>query len=153
MTLHERVVEAKQRLAPYQSKYRVVYEDPDNPEAPACILVPDPNFMALAMAGGVLPPIAAYLNDQAVFDEWVRKGNNPADFSWKKSAVPPQHSRADPIGPLTEEQAIQYLVMKDVPRRVWEYSGNRRIMAIVPVEKIPTDRHFRDAWRINQEAA
>jgi len=41
--LWDRLVEAKQRLAPVQSKYRVLFEDPANPDAPAAVLVPDPN--------------------------------------------------------------------------------------------------------------
>jgi hypothetical protein len=53
---------------------------------------------------------------------------------------------------MTEEEAMEYLVMKDVPPQVWrDYKGNRCILKIVPVELIPTDRTFRDAWKINQE--
>ena len=88
--LWDRLAEAKSRLAPVQSKYRVLFEDPTQPDAPAKVLVPDPNWMAAALAG-----------------------------------IPPQ---------------------------VWrDYQGNRCIMRIVPVELIPSDRSFRNAWKINQE--
>jgi hypothetical protein len=42
--------------------------------------------------------------------------------------------------------------MKDIPPQIWrDYKGNRCILKIVPVEMIPTDRSFRNAWKINQE--
>jgi hypothetical protein len=132
--LWDRLAEAKSRLAPVQSKYRVLFENPSDMEAPASVLVPDPNWMAAALAGGVLPPIDTYQRDQGVAD-----------------GQPKEHPYAEPIGPMTEEEAIEYLVMKDVPPQVWrDYKGNRCIMKIVPVELIPSDRSFRNAWKINQ---
>ena len=139
MTQHlwDRLHEAKQRLAPVQSKYRVVYEDPADPDAPAKVLAPDPNWMAAALEGGILPPIGAYLVDQTTPD-----------------GAPKLHPYAAPIGPMTEEQAIEYLIKKDIPKRVWaDYHGNRVILKVVPVELIPTDRMFRNSWQIKQEAA
>ncbi len=132
--LWDRLAEAKSRLAPVQSKYRVLFENPAEPDAPASVLVPDPNWMAAALAGGVLPPIDTYLRDQNVPD-----------------GQPKEHPYAEPIGPMTEEEAIEYLVKKDISPQVWrEYNGNRIIMKIVPVELIPSDRSFRNAWKINQ---
>jgi hypothetical protein len=133
--LWDRLAEAKSRLAPVQSKYRVLFEDPTQPDAPAAVLVPDPNWMAAALAGGVLPPIDTYLRDQNVPD-----------------GQPKEHPYAEPIPAMTEEEAIEYLIMKDIPPQVWrDYQGNRAVMKIVPVELIPSDRSFRNAWKINQE--
>jgi hypothetical protein len=133
--LWDRLAEAKSRLEPVQSQYRVVFENPDDLDAPAAVLVPDPNWMAAALAGGILPPIDTYLQDQDVPD-----------------GEPKEHPYAAPIGPMTEEQAIEYLIQKDIPPQVWrDYKGNRCIMKIVPVELIPTDRSFRNSWKINQE--
>mgnify|MGYP001071338391 FL=1 len=132
--LWDRLAEAKSRLAPVQSQYRVLFENPAEPDAPASVLVPDPNWMAAALAGGVLPPIDTYLRDQNVPD-----------------GQPKEHPYAEPIGPMTEEDAIEYLIQKDIPPEVWrDYQGNRIIMKIVPVELIPSDRSFRNAWKINQ---
>jgi len=132
--LWERLAEAKSRLAPVQSQYRVLFENPAEPDAPASVLVPDPNWMAAALAGGVLPPIDTYLRDQNVPD-----------------GQPKEHPYAEPIGAMTEEEAIEYLIQKDIPPEVWrDYQGNRIIMKIVPVELIPSDRSFRNAWKINQ---
>ena len=133
--LWDRLNEAKARLTPVQSQYRVLFENPSDPEAPAMVLCPDPNWMAAALEGGVLPPVDTYLRDQGVAD-----------------GEPKEHPYAAPIGPLSEEEAIEYLIQKDISPQVWrDYKGNRTIMKIVPVELIPTDRSFRNAWKINQE--
>ncbi len=133
--LWDRLAEAKSRLAPVQSKYRVLFEDPSQPDAPAAVLVPDPNWLAAALAGGILPPIDAYLRDQDVPD-----------------GQPKEHPYAAPIGPMTEEEAIEYLIQKDIPPRVWrDYRGNRCIMRIVPVHLIPSDRTYRNAWKVTQD--
>ena len=136
MTQHlwTRLLEAKSRLKPVQSKYRVLFEDPREPDAPAKVLVPDPNWMAAALAGDILPPIDTYQRDRLVPD-----------------GEPKEHPYAEPIGAMTEEEAIEYLVMKDIDPAVWrDYQGNRCIMKIVPVELIPNDRSHRNAWRIAQ---
>jgi len=138
MTQHlwTRLLEAKARLKPVQSKYRVLFEDPREPDAPAKVLVPDPNWMAAALAGDILPPIDTYQRDRLVPD-----------------GEPKEHPYAEPIGAMTEEEAIEYLIMKDIDPAVWrDYQGNRTIMKIVPVELVPSDRSFRNAWKINQEA-
>ena len=132
--LWTRLLEAKSRLKPVQSKYRVLFEDPATPDEPAKVLVPDPNWMAAALEGDILPPIDTYQRDRLVPD-----------------GEPKEHPYAEPIGAMTEEEAIEYLVMKDIDPAVWrDYKGNRTIMKIVPVEMIPSDRSFRNAWRIAQ---
>ena len=132
--LWDRLAEAKTRLDPVQSKYRVLFEDPATPDEPAKVLVPDPNWMACALEGGILPPIETYQRDRSVPD-----------------GEPKEHPYAEPIGAMTEEEAIEYLVQKDIDPSVWrDYKGNRTIMKIVPVELIPSDRSFRNAWRIAQ---
>jgi len=136
MTQHlwERLLEAKSRLDPVQSKYRVLFEDPSEPDEPAKVLVPDPNWMAAALEGDILPPIDTYQRDRLVPD-----------------GQPKEHPYAEPIGAMTEEEAIEYLIMKDIDPAVWrDYQGNRTIMKIVPVEMIPSDRTFRNAWVISQ---
>lgn len=132
--LWDRLAEAKSRLEPVQSKYRVLFEDPREPDAPAKVLVPDPNWMACALAGGVLPPIETYQRDRSVPDGQQK-----------------EHPYAEPVGAMTEEEAIEYLVQKDIDPAVWrDYQGNRTILKIVPVDLIPSDRSFRNAWRVVQ---
>ena len=124
--LIDRLHEAKTYLTPVQSKYRVVFEDPTQPDIPAMILVPDPNWMAAALHGGILPPVESYDHGR-------------------------EHTTAEPIGPMTEEEAIEYLIQKDIPRHIWTHKGNRQVMKVVNTNTIPTDRTFRNAWTITQE--
>ena len=110
--LWDRLAEAKLRLTPVQSQYRVLFENPADPEAPASVLCPDPNWMAAALAGGILPPVDTYQRDRAVAD-----------------GQPKEHPYAEPIGQMTEEEAIEYPVMKDISPEVWrDYTGKWCIM-------------------------
>ncbi len=222
-----RLAEAKEHLAPVQSKYRVLFEDPDQPDAPASILVPDPNWMAAALHGGILPPVEAY--SQVVYGCWLHSQGNILDRvkysyaqtkiklleavdrdlfgecepstkssklkkayaeveKWKQNlkqkseplaifkGIHEEKKAAEwvqqnggskvafyqvldgsplhdslPVSAMTEEESVEYLIKKDIPPRVWrDYNGNRRILRIVPVETVPTDRSFRNAWKINQ---
>ena len=132
--LWDRLAEAKTRLKPVQSKYRVLFEDPATPDDPAKVLCPDPHWMACALEGGILPPIETYQRDRLVPD-----------------GQPKEHPYAKPIGPMTEEQSVEYLIQKDICPSIWrDYKGNRTILKIVPVELVPSDRSFRNAWRIAQ---
>ena len=150
MHLWDRLAHAKKTLKPVQSQYRVIFEDPARPDDPATVMVPDPNWMAAALAGGVLPPIETYLADQAIVEDYQKKHGTLDGFNWNDHT--PQHPYADPRGPMTEEEAIDYIIQKDIPPSVWrDYKGNRQILKIVPVELIPTDRGYRNAWCINQE--
>ena len=133
--LWDRLVKAKATLVPVHSKYRVIFEDPREPEAPCKILVPDPNWLACALAGNILPPIDTYQRDRDVPDN-----------------EPKEHPYAKPIGSMTEEEAIEYLVQKDIDPAIWRhYEGNRTILKIVPAEMIPQDRSFRNAWRLSSD--
>ena len=56
--LWDRLSWAKENLKPFQTQYCVVYED--SPDEPAKILHADPNWMACALQGGILPPVSSY---------------------------------------------------------------------------------------------
>ena len=58
--LWDRLCWAKEKLEPYRTEYCVVWEDPETPDEPAKITHPDPNWMACALQGGILPPVEAY---------------------------------------------------------------------------------------------
>lgn len=152
--LFERILRSKQENKPVRSKYKIVWEDPYEPGEPAKVTTPDPHFMAAAMAGDVLPPIEAYLADRVIERSWHRdmleRGEPNTCFNWE-AVGGASHPYADPIGPMTEEEAIEYLIQKDIPPRVWrDYRGNRKILSIVPIEAVPTDRTNRNAWKIDQ---
>jgi len=62
LKLFERLLCAKKHLRSVQSKYRVIYEP--SFDTPLAVLIPDPNWLAQAFQGGILPPVEVYLNLQ-----------------------------------------------------------------------------------------
>ena len=61
--LSDRVAWAHEHLTPVQTPYVIVWEDPDEPDAPAKVTVPAPEWLAMAMYGGLLPPVHRYHNE------------------------------------------------------------------------------------------
>ena len=139
--LWDRLCWAKENLDGVQSDYRVVYED--SIDECAKILVPDPNWMACALQGGILPPVEVYWE--------LAKDEAQPDFK--------KHTRGyllhdtKPIDAMTEEQAIEYLIMKDCPQHVWQNwnQGNKPKMVICRKEQLPGSREWRNAWKITEE--
>jgi hypothetical protein len=127
------------------AKYRVIYEDPDRPEEAARVLVPSDGWLKEAMSGN-LPPIWVYWQLQSDEEKAISEGrHNNFRHDPKKLAL---QDTAPRIGPLTEEEAMEYLVMKDVPRRVWAVEHNRPMFKIVKTEQIPSDRTWRNSWKL-----
>jgi hypothetical protein len=101
--------------------------------------------MACALQGGILPPVEVYWE--------LAKDEAQPDFT--------KHTRGyllhdtKPIDALTEEQAIEYLIMKDCPQSVWKEwdSGNKPKMVICRKEQLPATREWRNAWKITEELA
>jgi hypothetical protein len=54
---------------------------------------------------------------------------------------------------MTEEEAIEYLIMKDVPQHVWQEwnTGNKPKMVICRKEQLPSTREWRNAWKITED--
>ena len=101
--LWDRLCWAKEKLEPHRTEYCVVWEDPETPDEPAKVTHPDPNWMACALQGGILPPVEVYWE--------LKKDEEKPDFV--------KHTRGyllhntKPIEAMTEERAIEYLIMKD----------------------------------------
>ena len=139
--LWDRLLEAKSRLKPVQSKYRVLFEDPTAPDEPAKVLVPDPNWMACAMHGGILPPVWVY-------HELEKDEKTPG---FKKHTRGYLLHETEPMPPMSEEEAIEYLIMKDIPNHIWRTwnEGNKPKMVICKKEQLPQTREWRNAWKID----
>ncbi|MTI08482.1 hypothetical protein [Curvivirga aplysinae] len=129
--LFERLLWAKSHLEPFQSQYAVVFEhDMDEPVA---VMHPDPNWMACAIAGDILPPVEVY-QQLEIIDGKVTNGYI-------------LHDRSIPA--ITEEEAIEYLIQKDIPQHVWQVnSGNRSKFRICKRDQIPSARLYRNAWAL-----
>lgn len=130
--LSDRFKWAKENLNPTPSEFVIAFED--GFEGPVKVITPDPNWMACALQGGILSPIEAYLMDKKLPD----------------GALVLAHI-ADPIGPMTEEEAIEYLIKKDIPNNVWDVSqGNSIKFVICRPGQLPPTTDFRSAWQLSQ---
>ena len=99
--------------------------------------------MACALQGGILPPVEVY---------WLL-AQDEAQPDFKKHTRGYLLHNSKPIEAMTEEQAIEYLIMKDVPQSVWrDYdSGNKPKMVICRKEQLPGTREWRNAWKISED--
>ena len=127
------------------TQYRVLFDDPDHLDEPTKVLVPTEGWMKMAMEGG-LPPIEIYWALKEDEEQAIAEGRLE-QFEHDPKKLARQHT-CPRIGPLTEEQAIGYLCLKDLPRKCWAEEHNRPMFKIVKVDQIPSDRTFRDAWEM-----
>ena len=137
----DRIEWARQNLPKHQTEYCVVYEDLD--EQCASIMHPDPHMMAMLMHGHLCPPAWVKLK--------LKEDAKKPDFVGHKECGNSELLHGtEPIGPLTEEEAIEYLIKTDVPREVWENwdKGNGPKMVICRKSQLPATREWRNAWRI-----
>lgn len=123
--LYHRLDWAHFNLEPKPTDWRIVWEDPDNPDLPLHITGPAPEFMAALLHGGIVPPVEVVRTQNR---EWI--------------------DAAEPLGPLTEEQAMEWIMCKDVPDRVWGRQHNRPMFRFVKVTDLPADRTLRNLWRL-----
>jgi hypothetical protein len=101
--------------------------------------------MACALNGGILPPVWVYWE--------LKKDEAKPDFV--------KHTRGyllhntEPVKAMTEEEAIEYLIQKDIPERVWrDYEqANHKRLFVVKKEQLPQHRTWRNAWKIDQQVA
>jgi hypothetical protein len=98
--------------------------------------------MACALQGGILPPVEVY---------WALQ-EDEAKPGFKKHTRGYLLHNTKPIDKMTEEEAIEYLIMKDIPQRVWrEYQkANRPRLVICKKDQLPSTREWRNAWRIDE---
>lgn len=119
----------------------IAWEDPAEPDAPMKVTTPSPVWWAMALHGGILPPVEAY-------HELAKDEAAPGFTRHTRGHL---LHRTQPMPAMTPEQAMIYLVQKDIPPRVWrDYRGNRTILKIVSRDSIPKDRTNRNYWRLNQ---
>lgn len=139
MKLLDRLIQTRNHIPPVESEYCIVYED--SIDEPVKIVHPDPHWLGCALHGGVLPPVWVYLV--------LEKDEKEYDF--EKHTQGYLLHETQPIGSMTEEEALEYLVFKDVPRKVWETwdNGNKPKMLICRKDQLPKVRTWRNAWRLS----
>lgn len=129
-----------ENLDPVQPRYCIVFQR--SFDRPAETVTPDPYWLAAALHGGILPTIESYQALRLVQDGFLPDGR---PLVW---VINGDVLHRDTQPPMTEEEAMAYLVMKDCPSCVWAHRGNARRVAIVPAETIPSDETWRLAWRL-----
>jgi hypothetical protein len=99
--------------------------------------------MACAMQGGILPPVEAYWE--------LKKDENTPGFTKHTRGYLLHNSK--PIDAMTEERAIEYLIMKDLPGHVWQNwdKANKPRLVICKKSQLPSTRVWRNAWKISEE--
>ena len=99
--------------------------------------------MACALQGGILPTVEVY---------W-ELAKDEASEGFKRHTRGYLLHETTPVDAMTEEEAIEYLIMKDCPQSVWKSwdSGNKPKMVICRKEQLPGTREWRNAWKITEE--
>ena len=158
--LIDRLAWAHENLEPVHTDYRILYEDPAFPDEAARVVISSGEWMASAMAGGILPPVEAYhrmtlelttdLGEKIVCNYIEAQKHRLQNNICAEVVLDNPCDTEDPIGPMSEEEAIEYLLMKDVPERVWssEYKYNRQMFRICKYNQLPKTRDYRNAWRL-----
>ena len=129
---------AKDNLQPFHTEYCVVYEE--DIDEPAKIMHPDPNWMACAINGGIVPTIETILA--------MKEDAQRPDI--KKHTLGPVRDNARPCDPMTEEEAVEYQIMQSLPKEVWSVwdDSNRPKLKIIRRSQLPATRQWRNAWRL-----
>jgi hypothetical protein len=160
--LLDRLQQAKAELSPVAPQYCIAWENPDHPDDCMKITHPAPEWLACAIAGNILPPVQAY--HDLKFGCWVNEKyefethNEQAAQAWCRANKGQYeitnghvlHEKTIPA--MTEIEAMEYLVQKDIPVNVWATSHNRPYHYIVNRSQIPTDRSSRNAWKLKDLA-
>jgi hypothetical protein len=135
---YDRILHAEKTLEPFRSEYVVAYEDVD--QETCSIMIPTPEAMAQLMHGGVFPPVWVYW-------ELAKDEAQPNFERHHRMHLLDETPREDSK---TEKEAIEYLIMKDVPQHIWRnYQNSNSVnMKICKRKQLPKSREFRDAWRI-----
>lgn len=149
----------------------IVWEDPADLDAPAKITTPSPQWLRMATLGGVLPSVEAYhsarlcieLTDGRRYEGVTYLEAQDLRLFAKEKGEEVRQERvtdypvhaAPVISSLTEQEALEYILYKDVPARAWSKkygaSHNRPNFVIAPRENVPTNRFVRNAWGLNPD--
>lgn len=96
------------------------------------VLSPAPRWLAAAMHGNILPPVEAYTHI------YLDKDHTILDY-------------LKPIAAMTETQALEYLVIKDLMLKwpeVFENGRNDLYLSIMLEKDLPSN--YRGAWTLSQ---
>ncbi len=166
MKLFDRLLISKAREVAFPSSHVIVFDDPARGYGVATqILIPAPEFMAAGMAGGYLPEVSAYHETEYTvtldngteyknmgfheFDDFVIE--LVGEGKRLKSQVITKYTVHDaPImDAMNELECIEYLKLKDMPKRIHgDSTSNFPRYQVVQHDKLPTTRVGRNNWHM-----
>ena len=105
---------------------------------------PDPNWMKVCVTRWNLTTYPLIGNSQKMIEDNQTLKDTPE--------VSELHNMK-PIDAMTEEQLIEYLIMKDIPQHIWrDYEkSNKPRLVICTRSQIPQKRVWRNAWKIKED--
>ena len=160
MKLIDRINWSQQNLERVEPQYCIPYVRPGTGATSVCH--PAPEWLAMAMHGDLLPDIEVYHQLRC---EWTHEETGevvetlvneaPEGTGWKGGKVLNGHLLHEgPRAPaMTEEEAMEYLLQKDVPRAVWadHETANTPRFYIIRRDQLPATRQFRNSWILNPD--
>jgi hypothetical protein len=132
---------------PVEPQYCIVWEEPSDLDASVKVTTPSPQWLGGMMHGNFSPDVSAYIRDRQVEKQWIN--DNPGKtFSWE-AVGGATHPYAETVGAMTEEEAMEFLLQKDIPSHIWmDDTGNAPRYKICKLDMLPNNRTFRGAWRL-----
>jgi hypothetical protein len=143
----------------------IVWEDPADLDAPARITTPSPQWLRMATLGGVLPPVEAYHSSRLEIeveggrtynvslleaDDVRRELRQRGRLS--ERVVRYDVHEAPVLSSMTETEAVDYILRKDTPHRVWGEAHNRPMFWTTERRLLPQSRFVRNAWVLGEAA-
>lgn len=157
----QRIAASRHFVEPVDVPYVGAWHDPFEAAAPMKVTTPSGRCISELMKGGIHPPLEAHLGakillvaksgkydvvDQIDAPEW-RQRHGEIVNEW---IVDYRRCHAETAPPMGLEDAIEYVLMKDVPHYVWGTKRNRRMFAVMDRSRIPKDRRLRNAWKLEE---
>ena len=135
--------------------HAIAYSPPGNQGGAATICHPSPRCIYELMIGGVHAPVDAHLTSKLllinsdgsgdVMEKWEAGRYRRVNDVVGEYVVDYRRVHDETLPPLSYEDAIEWVMQKDVPHEVWS-SGQG--FAIVNRSSIPKDRTNRNAWKL-----
>lgn len=159
-----RIAKSRDEIKLFEVEHCIPWADQYDLDAPVRVTHPSPRCVAELMAGGIHPPIEALNSQQLLFvlddgsSEVVGRLDAPRYRAQHgdriKHEIVVENSRAhqEVMGPLTYEQAIEWIILKDIPMDVWGRQHNSPQYCIVIRDALPKDRTNRNHWKLSDFA-
>lgn len=173
----QRIAKSRTHVKPANVEHCVVFNDPYDLDAPVRVLHPDRRSVAELMAGGIHPPIEAIhaqrlrlvgsdgevaecsrleapavrwrMNNKVTILQDEETGAVTKHTTVSETVIDNSAAHLTVAMPMTYEQAIEWIIQKDIPFDVWGRQHNRPQFAIINKAALPKTREHRNSWRLS----